>query len=265
MREWPDDLLAGETAVLTGGGTGIGRQMALRLASLGANVVVASRNPAHHDVVRIIQSKGGRALGVPMDVRQSSDAERTLAAALDEFGAVHHLVNNAAGNFLCQAERLSDNGWRSVVNIVLDGTFFMSRTFGRHWIECQQTGTITNIVTTAAFTAGPYTAHNASAKAGVLALTRSLAVEWGQYGIRVNAIAPGPVDDTEAGRRLWPDADSKARVRQSVPLGRLGEPAEVVDAAIFLASPFARYITAECLVVDGGRWLGGYGYGPPQA
>jgi NAD(P)-dependent dehydrogenase (short-subunit alcohol dehydrogenase family) len=252
----PHDTFRNQTVIITGGGTGIGRAIALELAALGANVVVASRKQENLDaVVRTIEENGGQALAVAMDVRRPEDVTRTVEAALSRFGAIHHLVNNAAGNFICPAEQLSVNGWRAVLGIVLDGTFYFSQAVGRHWIEQGQAGTITNIVATYAWGAGPGVVHSASAKAGVLAMTRTLAVEWGRYQIRVNAIAPGPIAGTGGETQLFPDEAAKQRLAASVPLGRLGEPEEIAHAAAYLMSPYAGYISGECLTVDGARWL----------
>ncbi|WAH39269.1 2,4-dienoyl-CoA reductase [Alicyclobacillus dauci] len=257
----PAETFANQTVVITGGGTGLGKAMALELTEQGANIVIASRKKEHLDpVVEQIRSCGGHAVGVPMDVRQSKDARRTLEIAIEAFGGVDHLINNAAGNFICPAEKLSDNGWRAICGIILDGTFYMSRTFGEYWIGSQKKGTITNIVTTGAFTSGPGTVHNASAKAGVIAMTRTLAVEWGQYGIRVNAIAPGPIEGTEAGERLWSTPEAKRRVEKSLPMGQLGKSEDISHAVCYLMSPYSGFINGECLVVDGGRWLNNVRY-----
>ncbi|WP_290585863.1 2,4-dienoyl-CoA reductase [Alicyclobacillus sp.] len=252
----PDGTFAGQTAIVTGGGTGLGRAIALELAALGANVVVASRKLENLEaVVKEIEAQGGQALAVPMDVRDPDQVARTLQATLDRFGAVHHLVNNAAGNFICPAEKLSVGGWRAVVGIVLDGTFYFSQAVGRHWIERGQPGTITNIIATYAWGAGPGVVHSASAKAGVLAMTRTLAVEWGRHGIRVNAIAPGPVDGTGAAPQLWPTEEARQRVLAGIPLGRFGEASEIAHAAAYLMSPYGAFISGECLTVDGANWL----------
>ncbi|WP_026960740.1 2,4-dienoyl-CoA reductase [Alicyclobacillus herbarius] len=250
------DAFSGQTAIVTGGGTGIGRAIARKLAHLGANVVVASRKLENLErVVQEIEADGGHALAVAMDVRQPEDVSRTLDAAIERFGSVQHLVNNAAGNFICPAEKLTQNGWRAVLGIVLDGTFYCSQTVGKHWIAAGQRGTITNIVATYAWGAGPGVVHSASAKAGVLAMTRTLAVEWGRFGIRVNAIAPGPIAGTGGEAHLFPTEADKLRMAASVPLGRLGTPEEIAAAAVFLLSPEAAYISGECLTVDGARWL----------
>jgi NAD(P)-dependent dehydrogenase (short-subunit alcohol dehydrogenase family) len=175
---------------------------------------------------------------------------------LRRFGAIDILVNNAAGNFICPADKLSVNGWNAVVNIVLNGSFYCSRAAGLHMIESGRGGNILNIVAAYAWTGGPLTVHSASAKAGVVAMTRTLAVEWAHHKIRVNAIAPGPVETQGAGDRLWASPGSRDAMIRTVPRGRIGESREVADAAAFLVSDFADFITGEVLVMDGGQWLG---------
>ena len=177
--------------------------------------------------------------------------EKTVSA----FGRVDVLVNNAAGNFVVRAEDLSPNGWRAVVGIVLDGSFLCSRAAGKRMIEQGEGGAILSVIASYAWTGGPGTIHSAAAKAGVVALTRTLAVEWAQYGIRVNAICPGPTDTEGAGAALWPTDEDRARVAATVPLGRLATPEEVAAWAAALCSAHASYITGETLTIDGGHWL----------
>lgn len=165
-------------------------------------------------------------------------------------------MNNAAGNFICPAEKLSVNGWNSVVNIVLNGTFYCSRAAGLRMIESGRGGTILNIVATYAWTGGPGTIHSAAAKAGVVCMTRTLAVEWARHKIRVNAIAPGPVETEGAGSRLWASPDVREAMLRSVPRGRIGRADEIAQAAAYLVSDFADFINGEVLVIDGGQWLG---------
>ena len=172
------------------------------------------------------------------------------------FGKIDVLVNNAAGNFICPAEELSINGWNSVINIVLNGTWYCSQAVGKEWIANKQTGSILNIVATYAWGAGPGTIHSASAKAGVLSMTRTLAVEWGsKYGIRVNCIAPGPIENTEGVARLIDSGNAYQEAINSVPLKRFGRVEEIANLANFLLSPEAEYINGECVTMDGGRWL----------
>lgn len=252
----PAGTLQDQVVLVTGGGTGLGRAMALESARLGARVVLASRKLENLEKVAAeIGAAGGEALCVPMDVRQYEDCQRTVAAAVERFGGVDHLINNAAGNFVVPAEELSVNGWRAVLGIVLDGTFYMSQLVGKHLIGRGKGGTITNIIATYAWGAGPGVVHSASAKAGVLAMTRTLAVEWAPYGIRVNAIAPGPVDGTGAAPRLWPTEAARQAVLAGIPAGRFGTAEEIAWAATYLMSPYAGFISGETLTLDGAAWL----------
>jgi NAD(P)-dependent dehydrogenase (short-subunit alcohol dehydrogenase family) len=252
------DTFAGKIAIVTGGGTGLGRAMALRFSGLGASVVIASRKAEHFEpAVAEIEQLGGHALGVQVDVRVPDQVDAMLARTLDRFGGVDILVNNAAGNFICRAEDLSPNGWRAVVGIVLDGTFLCSRAVGRWWIAQGRGGAMVNIVTNYAWSGGPGVVHSAAAKAGAVALTQTLAAEWGPRGIRTNALAPGPIKDTGAVTALHFDTpEAQVETASRVPLGRMGEPIEIADAVAFLASPFAAYVNGAVLTVDGGQWLG---------
>jgi NAD(P)-dependent dehydrogenase (short-subunit alcohol dehydrogenase family) len=252
----PEGTFDGRTAVVTGGGSGLGRAVALELARLGAAVVVAGRREEPlAETVSLVEARGGQALAQPTDVREPDVVDALVAAAVDRFGRLDVLVNNAAGNFVVKAEDLSPNGWRAVVGIVLDGTFLCSRAAGRRMIEQGEGGAILSVIASYAWTGGPGTVHSAAAKAGVLALTRTLAVEWADHGIRVNCICPGPTETEGAGQALWPTEDDRARVAASVPLGRLASPEEIAVWAAALCSPYADYITGENLTIDGGHWL----------
>ncbi len=249
-----DDLLKGRVAVVTGGGTGIGAVISKELARHGADVVITSRNPEHHtQIVEEIQALGRRALAIPADVRDPEQTQTAAERTLEAFGRIDILVNNAAGNFLCAAEQLSPNGWRAVVDIVLNGTFLMSRAVLPAMKA--QGGGIVNIGANYAWLAAPYVAHSGAAKAGVLNLTRTLAVEWAPYGIRVNAVTPGPIEETEGVARLMGDPQAHKAVIDSIPLRRLGKREEIAWAILFLLSPAAEYITGHNLVVDGGMWF----------
>ena len=253
------DLLAGKTAIVTGGGTGLGLAMATQFATLGANVVLASRSEEHlaagaAAVAAAIPSAG--VLTVAMDVRKPEDVDRMVSASAARFGRIDILINNAAGNFVCKAEDLSPNGWNSVINIVLNGSFYCSRAVGRHMIASGQGGSIVSILANYAWTGSAGTIHSAAAKAGVMSMTQTLAVEWARHRIRVNAVAPGPIESPGAAKQLWASAADVARITEMVPLKRWGKPEEVADAVTFLVSPHSGYVTGDVLTVDGGAWLG---------
>jgi len=246
-----DDVLEGRRALVTGGGTGRGRAMTETFLDHGAEVAIASRK-------RYEEAADELAIpGIELDVRDEEACERAVDEAVDELGGLDLLVNNAAGNFLSPAANLSENGWRAVVDIVLDGTFRMSRAAQPHLAEAEEANVV-NIVATYAWTAAPMVSHSGAAKSGVLNLTRSLAVEWGDDDVRVNAIAPGPVVTEKAAEHLgYADPDVQDKLARKIPLDRLGQPEEIAEAALFLSSPAARWVTGECLVVDGGQWLQG--------
>jgi NAD(P)-dependent dehydrogenase (short-subunit alcohol dehydrogenase family) len=244
--------LDGRVVLVTGGGSGLGRSMAIELGRLGARVAVCGRRQEPLDET-LAELGGGFA--VRCDVREPDQVAAAFDAAEESLGPVTTLVNNAAGNFVVRAEDLSPNGWRAVVGIVLDGTFFCSRELGRRLIERGSGGQIVNLVATYAWTGGPGTVHSAAAKAGVVNLTRTLAVEWAQHGIRVNAIAPGPVDTPGAGEKLWASDEVRDFLLSKIPQRRFGRPEEVANACAYLVSDYADYVTGEVLVLDGGSWL----------
>ena len=244
-------LLKDRIIVVTGGGSGLGAEMARRFGELGAHVHVLGRRQEKLDeVVAQITAAGGKASAWSCDIREAP----AVAEVAGKIGRIDGLVNNAAGNFLAAAEDLSSNGFKTVVDIVLNGTFHCTSAFGKKMIEGGK-GAIVNIVTTYAWMGSAFVLPSACAKAGVLAMTRSLAVEWAAYGIRVNAIAPGPVPTEGAFSRLMPDPSFEEMAKNRVPLKRFGTPREIADAATFLLSDGAGYVNGDCLTVDGGEWL----------
>lgn len=248
----------GQTIIITGGSSGMGLGMAKRFAADGANVVITGRNKDKlEEAKKEISKQDDQVLCIPMDVRKPDDVARMVEETKSRFGRIDHLVNNAAGNFIVNAEDLSINGWHAVIDIVLHGTFYCSQAVGKEWIKNGQKGTILNMLATYAYTgAAPGVIHSASAKAGVWAMTKTLAVEWGQkYGIRVNAIAPGPIERTGGADRLWESKEAEERTINSVPIKRLGTPEEVAALAAFILSDEASYINGECITMDGGQVL----------
>ncbi|MCM3736848.1 2,4-dienoyl-CoA reductase [Bacillus cytotoxicus] len=246
-----------KVVVITGGSSGMGKGMATRFAKEGARVVITGRTLEKlEETKKEIEQFDGQVLLVQMDVRNIEDIKGMIEKIDKEFGRIDVFVNNAAGNFLCPAEDLSPNGWNSVINIVLNGTFYCSQSIGKYWIEKGIKGTIINMVATYAWDAGPGVIHSAAAKAGVLAMTRTLAVEWGRkYGIRVNAIAPGPIERTGGADKLCLSEEAAKRTIHSVPLGRLGTPEEIAGLAFYLCSEEAAYINGACITMDGGQHL----------
>lgn len=259
----PASTFEGQVAIVTGGGTGIGFAIAREIAKLGGRVILASRSEEHlKPAVETIRSETSRRDAAEfhvVDVRNADSVEEMAARVERDFGRIDLLVNNAAGNFIVKAEELTVNGWNSVIGIVLNGTFYCSSAIGRRMIAAKR-GSILNIIANYAWTGAAGVVHSASAKAGVLAMTRTLAVEWARHKIRVNAIAPGPVDTPGASARLFPDPQVMEGIRQTIPLRRFATLEEVANAAVYLLSDYASYVTGEEFVIDGAQWLSGSDY-----
>src|SRR5687768_9010046 len=252
------DSLKNKTIVVTGGGTGLSRSMGKYFLELGANLVITSRKKEVIDKTAAELSKetGGKVLAVACDVRKYEEIENVLRSAENEFGQITGVVNNAAGNFISPTERLSHRAFDIVVDIVLKGTYYTTLAAGKNWISKNQPGTFLNIVTTYAWTGSGYVVPSACGKAGVLALTRSLAVEWAKYKIRSNAIAPGPFPTEGAWSRLLPgELVKKFDPAERVPLKRVGEHQELANLAAYLMSDYAAYVNGEVITIDGGEWL----------
>lgn len=252
------DALRGKTILITGGGTGLGKSMGKYFLQLGANLVITSRKKEVLDKAahELEQQTGGQVLAVACDVRKYDEIENVLAQTEKQFGTLHGVLNNAAGNFISPTERLSHRAFDIVVDIVLKGTYYMTLAAGKHWINKKQPGTFLNIVTTYAWTGSGYVVPSACSKAGVLALTRSLAVEWAKYKIRSNAIAPGPFPTEGAWSRLLPgDLVTKFNPAERIPLKRVGEHQELANLAAYLMSDYSAYINGEVITIDGGEWL----------
>ena len=254
---------ANRVGIITGGATGIGFAIAQELTRLGARVILASRKEENlGKAVEQIRSETSRADAASfhvLDVRDADAVEAMAAKVESEHGRIDFLVNNAAGNFIVPTEQLTVNGWNSVIGIVLNGTFYCTSAVGRRMIA-QKSGSILNIIANYAWTGAPGVVHSASAKAGVLAMTQTLAVEWARYKIRVNAMAPGPVDTPGAAARLFPDPNVIEGIRKTIPARRFATLEEIAWAASYLLSDYASYVTGESFVIDGGQWLSGADY-----
>lgn len=274
-----EDALKDKVAIVTGGGSGLGKAMTKYFLELGAKVVITSRNleklqgtakeledelrsnrEFQNNNEKTDEQTGGKVLCVACDVRNWEEVEAMKEAALKEFGRIDILLNNAAGNFISPTERLTHSAFDSILDIVLKGTKNCTLSVGKYWIDNKVPGTVLNIVTTYAWTGSAYVVPSACAKAGVLAMTRSLAVEWAKYGIRFNAIAPGPFPTKGAWDRLLPgDLQEKFDMRKKVPLRRVGEHQELANLAAYLVSDYSAYMNGEVVTIDGGEWLQGAG------
>ena len=259
----PPNTFENRTGIITGGATGIGNAIARTIAGLGGRVVIASRKEENlAKAVEQIRSETGRADAAHyhvLDVRDADAVEAMAAKVESDHGKIDFLVNNAAGNFIVQADQLSVNGWNSVIGIVLNGTFYCTSAVGKRMIA-KGGGVMLNVIANYAWTGGAGVIHSASAKAGVLAMTRTLAVEWARHKIRVNAIAPGPVHTEGAAQRLFPDPMIEEGIRKTIPLRRFANLDEIANAASYLLSDYASYVTGENFVIDGGQWLSGSDY-----
>ncbi len=258
-----DGALEGKNIIVTGGGSGLGKSMTKYFLELGAKVAITSRNldKLKQTAQTLEEETGGTCLPVQCDVRHYDQVLAMKAKVIDTFGTVDILLNNAAGNFISPTERLSANAFDTIIDIVLKGTKNCTLALGKHWIDTQYTNTVVlNIVTTYAWTGSAYVVPSATAKAGVLAMTRSLAVEWAKYGMRFNAIAPGPFPTKGAWNRLLPgDMKEKFDLAKKVPLQRVGDHQELANLAAYLVSDFAAYLNGEVVTLDGGEWLKGAG------
>ncbi len=258
-----DDALAGKNIIVTGGGSGLGKSMTKYFLELGAKVAITSRNleKLQNTAKELEEETGGNCLPLQCDVRHYDQVEAMRDAVIEEFGTVDILLNNAAGNFISPTERLSANAFDTIIDIVLKGSKNCTLALGKHWIDKKEENkTILNIVTTYAWTGSAYVVPSATAKAGVLAMTRSLAVEWAKYGIRSNAIAPGPFPTKGAWDRLLPgDLKEKFDLAKKVPLKRVGDHQELANLAAYLVSDFSAYVNGEVITIDGGEWLKGAG------
>lgn len=253
------DILQGKVAFVTGGGTGITGGVARAFSEHGAKIAITSRKIENlKEMKKIIENGGGECFAVAGDVRDFSDVQNAVARTVEHYGKIDIVVNGAAGNFLCAADELSANGFGTVVDIDTKGTFNVCRAACDELKKSK--GQIINISATLHYLATPMQIHVSAAKAGVDAITRNLSVEWGRHGVRVNGIAPGPIEDTEGMKRLLPEP-LKEKITRRIPLGRFGKIDDIANAALFLSSDAASYINGVTLVVDGGQWLQGTGLG----
>ncbi len=256
-----ENILRNKTFIITGGGTGLGRSMGFRFSELGANLVIVSRkmDVLERTAAEIEQRTGNAVLPIEHDVRDYRRLKKVIKQALDRFGQIDGLINNAAGNFISPTERLTVKAFDTLIDIVLKGSCYFTLELGKHWIENKTPGTVLNIVTTYAFTGSGYVVPSSVSKAGVLNLTRSLAAEWGKYKIRLNAIAPGPFPTKGAWERLFPDPAFEKQLINRIPLKRTGDHIELANLAAYLMSDYSAYITGEVITIDGGEWLAGAG------
>jgi 2,4-dienoyl-CoA reductase [(3E)-enoyl-CoA-producing], peroxisomal len=251
-----NDTLKGRAALITGGGTGIGLEIATAYAKLGASVMLVGRNEERvQAAAKGLQDEGWNAAAMKADVRIYDEVKAAVDGTVEKFGSLDILVNNAAGNFVCPTAELSPRGWQTVIDIDLNGTFYCCHAAYPHLKQSAHGGSIISIITMLGVTGWPQAAHAAAAKGGILSLSRTLAVEWGGDNIRVNTISPGPIGDTEGVRRMYIEAGKGELEAKKTALGRFGRKQDIANGAVFLASELGSYVTGENLIVDGGRWL----------
>lgn len=256
MTIFTERFLEGQVAVITGGGTGIGKEIATLFGQLGARLVLAGRRAEVLEAAAAeLTAQGREVLTVPTNVREPEQVEAMVARTVERFGRLDLMINNAGANFVCPSAAISPKGWRAVVSTILDGTFYCCRYAGARMIE-QGGGQIVSIVTPYAQTGAPGFLPSCAAKAGVVALTKTLAVEWAQFGVRVNAVSPGAVDSEGAGSRLWPDPADKEKILSDIPVHRMATPLEVAQVTAFVVSPYASFFNGSIVDMDGGQNLG---------
>ena len=258
-----ENSLEGKVILVTGGGSGLGKSMVEYFYELGANIIITSRREdLLNEVAQKINKKENKNKVYPIscDVRDTDQVNNVIQKSFENFGSVDCLVNNAAGNFISPTERLSTRAFDAIIDIVLKGTINFTLNLGKRWIKNKESGNVLNIVTTYSWTGSGYVVPSACAKAGVLSMTRSLAVEWAKYNIRLNAVAPGPFPTKGAWDRLLPgDLKDKFDPAKKVPLGRVGEHQELSNLCAYLVSDFSSYINGEVVTIDGAEWLKGAG------
>lgn len=256
MGVFAPGVLEGRVALVTGGATGLGYAIAREYAALGARIVIIGRKQENLDkAVAEIKRAGGECISVQTDVRQYEQVVAAVQTAVQTYGALDILVNSAAGNFYCPTADMSPNGWRTVIDIDLNGTFLCCKAAFEALKHSRFEGRIISIVTTLGTTGWPGQAHAGAAKAGIISLTRALAVEWAQHKIHVNTISPGPIAGTEGVKRLYEQRGQAELTARRVALGRFGNPEDISNAAVYLASPAGDFVTGADMIIDGGRWL----------